>query len=231
VLTLDASNATTTLPANVVTTDGTQTLTNKSIATTQLTGTITPSNNTVSLDKLTATGTKDATTFLRGDNSFQEVPAGGITEADQWRITANANSGTNADLSSNWERNDGVGATYIGTGLTESSGIFSFPSTGKYLINFQMVLHVHGGDTNAEVYMLVTTDNSSYTIVSFGHAGNGSSSDGVRSTIANSHILDVTDTSNVKFKFKTDNFISTTLVGGSSSAQTSGFYAIRLGDT
>ena len=35
-----------------------------------------PSDNTVSLAKLTATGTKDATTFLRGDNSFA-VPGGG----------------------------------------------------------------------------------------------------------------------------------------------------------
>jgi hypothetical protein len=69
-VTLDASNATTTLPANVVTTDGSQTLTNKSIDASQLTGTITPSDNTVSLAKLTATGTKDATTFLRGDNTF-----------------------------------------------------------------------------------------------------------------------------------------------------------------
>jgi hypothetical protein len=69
-VTLDASNATTTLPATVVTTTGSQTLTNKSIAATQLTGTITPSDNTVSLAKLTATGTKDATTFLRGDNTF-----------------------------------------------------------------------------------------------------------------------------------------------------------------
>ena len=68
--TLDASNATTSLPATVVTTTGTQTLTNKSIAATQLTGTITPSDNTVSLAKLSATGTKDATTFLRGDNTF-----------------------------------------------------------------------------------------------------------------------------------------------------------------
>ena len=35
----------------------------------------TPSDNTVSLAKLTATGTKDATTFLRGDNTF--ASAGG----------------------------------------------------------------------------------------------------------------------------------------------------------
>jgi hypothetical protein len=36
----------------------------------------TPSDNTVSLAKLTATGTKDATTFLRGDNTF--AVAGGV---------------------------------------------------------------------------------------------------------------------------------------------------------
>jgi hypothetical protein len=32
-----------------------------------------PSDDTVSLAKLTATGTKDATTFLRGDNTFQTI--------------------------------------------------------------------------------------------------------------------------------------------------------------
>ena len=36
----------------------------------------TPSDNTVSLAKLTASGTKDATTFLRGDNTF--AAAGGV---------------------------------------------------------------------------------------------------------------------------------------------------------
>jgi len=35
-----------------------------------------PSDNTVSLAKLTATGTKDATTFLRGDNTFAEAGGG-----------------------------------------------------------------------------------------------------------------------------------------------------------
>ena len=89
-VTLDASNATTTLPANVVTTDGTQTLTNKSIAATQLTGTITPSDGTVTnakivdstieLAKLSATGTKDATTFLRGDNTFAAAGLNGWSE-------------------------------------------------------------------------------------------------------------------------------------------------------
>ena len=87
--TFDASNATTTLPATVVTTTGTQTLTNKTIDASQLSGTITPSDGTVttakladssvSLAKLTATGTKDATTFLRGDNTFAEAGGGANT--------------------------------------------------------------------------------------------------------------------------------------------------------
>ena len=38
----------------------------------------TPSDNTVSLAKLTATGTKNATTFLRGDNTFATAGSGGL---------------------------------------------------------------------------------------------------------------------------------------------------------
>ena len=88
--TFDASNATTTLPANIVTTDGSQTLTNKTIDASQLTGTITPSDNTVTnakivdstiqLAKLSATGTKDATTFLRGDNTFAAAGGGKVLQ-------------------------------------------------------------------------------------------------------------------------------------------------------
>ena len=89
--TFDASNATTTLPSTIVTTTGSQTLTNKTIDASQLTGTITPSDGTVTnakivdstiqLAKLSATGTKDATTFLRGDNTFASVAGGTNTPA------------------------------------------------------------------------------------------------------------------------------------------------------
>ena len=92
--TFDASNATTTLPANIVTTDGSQTLTNKTIDASQLSGTITPSDNTVTLAKLTATGTKDATTFLRGDNTFA-TPTAGFTLGTQ--VSA---SGTSIEFTS-----------------------------------------------------------------------------------------------------------------------------------
>jgi len=46
-----------------------------------------PSDNTVSLAKLTATGTKDSTTFLRGDNTF--ASAGVSQETGTWTSTIN----------------------------------------------------------------------------------------------------------------------------------------------
>jgi hypothetical protein len=171
----------------------------------------------------------DAGVLKRVDYSYIK-DSGGITEADQWRVTTNINQGSNADMTSNWERNDSTGFAYVGTGLSESSGIFSFPSTGIYLINYQMALDTDNGDTNAELLLRVTTDNSNYSTVAFGLTGNGSSSD-IRTTITNAHILDVTNTSNVKFKFQTDGFSSNTRVVGDSSTQISGFWVIRLGDT
>src|SRR6056300_1436183 len=46
----------------------------------------------------------------------------GITEADQWRLTANKTASGN--VTANLERNDTTGFNYIGTGMTESSGVF-----------------------------------------------------------------------------------------------------------
>ena len=73
--TFDSSAATNTLPANVVTTDGSQTLTNKTIDASQLTGTVATSN--------LGTGTADSTTFLRGDQTFASA-----TPADNSITTA-----------------------------------------------------------------------------------------------------------------------------------------------
>jgi len=47
-----------------------------------------PSDNTVSLAKLTATGTKDATTFLRGDNTFAEAGGGKVLQVQNMTTTS-----------------------------------------------------------------------------------------------------------------------------------------------
>ena len=157
---------------------------------------------------------------------------GGITEVDHWRVTANTNANTNAYITSNWERNDTTGFSKIGTGLSESSGVFSFPSTGIYLINYFAQFQIHGDDTTIQLKLYTTVNNSSYTLQSIAYAGNGANTDSVKGSASNFFIFDVTDTSNCKFKLYTDDMGgSTSLLIGDSSWTGSGFYTIRLGDT
>jgi len=72
---------------------------------------------------------------------------GGITMADNWRINADdATDNAETDLDSGWERVDATGHGTIGSAMTQSSGVFSFPATGLYLVQFQLYQVASGGD-------------------------------------------------------------------------------------
>ena len=186
-------------------------------------------SGTVPIARLGSSGTKDSTTFLRGDNTFAEPVAGGITEADQWRLTASFTG--SGDLTSNLERIDTNSPGLIGTGMTESSGIFTFPSTGVYLITAVFASYLNGSNRAHNGAIQVTTNNSSYS----GAAGNYTNQFNFGNTVyANSKtelLFDVTSTSThkVKFHISTDNASSTTY-GGTNENGTC-FSFIRLGDT
>ena len=60
------------------------------------------------------------------------IPAGGITNYDRWVLTSSI-SGDAMPITSNLARRTGVmkNCEYpLGSGMTESSGVFTFPSTG-----------------------------------------------------------------------------------------------------
>ena len=67
--------------------------------------------------------------------------AAGITEADVWRLSSDVGGSSSGSILTQWERADDAVATYIGTGMSESSGYFTFPSTGKWLIQVQLTLY------------------------------------------------------------------------------------------
>ena len=155
--------------------------------------------------------------------------SGGITIADQWRLTSSTSGGTNAVLSANWERNDGAGFGGLGSALTQSSGVFTFPATGFYLLTMAFGIKA-ASDTSANVNLEVTVNNSSYTEAAIMLAGNQNSSS-TNSTAANSYILDVTNTTNVKIRFKSSSMASGSYVFGDTGSQYSGFSAVKLADT
>ena len=167
----------------------------------------------------------DAGTLKRIDYSL--IKGGGITETDQWRVTADSTSGS-TDITANWERNDSTGFGYLGTGMSQSSGIFTFPSTGIYLVRF--ILNRLGGSSFLASYsrIYVTTNNSSYTEVSRGEAQGGA---GEAQVLPCETLVDVTDTSNVKVKFALYGGDSSGTMKGDSSMNKTYATFIRLGDT
>ena len=152
----------------------------------------------------------------------------GIKEFDVWFLTNDISS--NGDITSNLSRyTQAEGASPLGTGMSESSGIFSFPSTGKWLVIASPGFQLNGYD-NAGVQTMVTTNNSSYTEHAYAQDGNNGS--GSRAGAATSFsFIDVTSTSNVKVKFYVGSLGSGSIVQGSSSVMYTHFTFARIGDT
>ena len=134
--TFDSSAATNTLPATVVTTTGTQTLSNKTIDATQLTGTVATSN--------LGTGTADATTFLRGDQTYAAAGGGKVLQVVQTTSTTDFSTSSTSF----------VEVTTLSTSITPS-----FTSSKiLVLINFVMENTGNGTTTYFTAYRNNTTN-------------------------------------------------------------------------
>ena len=183
------------------------------------TGLITvPSDGSVTTAKLGSNAVSSAKMF----SGF----ANGITEADMWRLTANLSS--NADpISSNLERVDNTGFGYIGTGMSVSSGVWTFPSTGIYCVINVMAAQGDSGD-NIAINMQTTTDNSTYTSQAEAVA---STSTGETNQATQFVFFDVTNTSTHKMKFQAASISGSSLIRGDTNETKTAFIFIRLGDT
>ena len=154
-----------------------------------------------------------------------------ITEADQWRLTVSIVN-TNADITSNLERVDTAPQGYLGTGMSESSGIFTFPSTGIWQVTLNAQIDASDNDNALFVNTISTTDNfSSEVILAKVRESNRGSSAGGNASGSSQTLIDVTDTSNIKVKFATVSFGDDDSLIGSSTLNETTFTFIRLGDT
>ena len=189
----------------------------------------------MSLLKVDTVQGRSGTTISIADGHKLSGMGAGITEYDQWQLVNSTSPNTDGDLSGTWSRFDHSGATYIGTGMSVSSGVFTFPSTGKWEVIFTSIIANTGTDDQLNVDTMFTTDNSNYSNVAIVGGGQGSTG---RNTSTSFILLDITDTSQCKVKFTVSSASANTYVFGSSNpsdtttgkAQT---YAIfkRIGDT
>jgi hypothetical protein len=161
---------------------------------------------------LQAPAVSGSTTLTLPSTSMTVIPP----EVDQWYLTASTSIFTaEIDLTSNIVRQ-----TKVGTGMTQSSGVFTFPSTGYWLISGQ--IRFQATSATGYAYCRFSWSNNSGAGYNSGPTplvnifGGGAY---YASTFA-THLLEVTDTSAFRYKFAVGAAASTQVNGSTSELQT-----------
>jgi|5_EtaG_2_1085323.scaffolds.fasta_scaffold78148_1 hypothetical protein len=158
--------------------------------------------------------------------------AGGVTMADQWRLTGAYDVPNSTTTITGWSQVSGRGFGALGSSMTQSSGVFTFPSTGIYLIMSNAYIYRSSASCDfAGILLQTSTDSGSNFLTaseSYGNVDNGANE---HSEATCSFQFDVTNTSTHKVQFRSsasDN--NACRFGGGNSNQTHATF-IRLGDT
>ena len=136
----------------------------------------------------------------------------GVTMANSWNCSSGFNYQATTDITSWSEDTSGK----VGTGMSQSSGIFTFPSTGIYRIRFSNSTYNIGAAENRYVgafIRLSTNSGGSYSILreQYGHINNDNS---CTTTVVTSNYLNVSNTSTTRVKFSVAAENNSTLNGG-----------------
>ena len=150
----------------------------------------------------------------------------GITEADQFRLTADL-SAQATPISSNLERVDDATFSKIGTGMSLSSGVYTFPTTGLYLVTMTGYFQVTN-DNYIQLKANVSSDSGSNYDEVMQTAGGGDNFNSGSAT--NSVFVNVTNASNFRFKVDAKSVTGGSFGGNTDTNQTC-FTFIRLGDS
>ena len=158
---------------------------------------------------------------------------GGITEIDYWRLTSNF-QGNAYHIQNNWERADSQLEDKKGTGMSESSGLFTFPSTGYYYVEFNFTGYRGAGSQIYNITQDIRTTTSGNT--SSGTDYNLSNNTSMYSPANNSHytqsarmIVKCSNTSNDKVFFGVQAEASIYIQGNTSESFTYAVF-IKLAD-
>jgi len=166
---------------------------------------------------INVTGVTTATSFSGSGAALTGITSG-LPMLDVWTISSDVNVTSSSDfITSNWTRANSYQAT-IGSAMTESSGVFTFPSTGIYEVMFSPQFNESESSTNRYVTTQI------YKVISGSVTMIGESVGSITGVSGNtyarpiSHVyFDVTDVSTHKLKFKCLSINTTIIMSGHSS--------------
>ena len=155
----------------------------------------------------------------------------GISMANQWRLTSDF-TGDATPITSNLEAIDTYGPGSIGTAMTVSSGVFTFPSTGIYFIQAQGEFYYGGDSRYNQLIIEVTTDNNNFNEAAKSTAGIAQAeSSTTHGNSSSFYLFDVTDVSTHKVRFTSSVSNNSVTTYGNTGRNQTCMTFIRLGDT
>ena len=167
-----------------------------------------------------------------GNLSWVTLPSSGLTVAQQFRTTATkATNNSTVVFDSNWEKVDDNAAGSLGSFVLPTSGIFTFPTTGIYYVTFTSYFEDSGYNASAQIQIQATINNSDYDTFSATSFSTNYDQSGYNYQSGHvSALIDVTDVTQVKVRFRAYSNSSVSWDGSSTQTRTGATF-IRLGDT
>jgi len=140
---------------------------------------------------------------------FEEAAGGGVGEYHEWYLSSQYYSGSTGIITITSNQSQRIAISDSGSTMSLSSGVFTFPLTGRWLIECQVVGHTQGTRAcdNICAGIYYTVNDSSYTHYDFGlqqYSRQDSSAPSVTNPRFSSYtryVFDVTSTSTHKVKF------------------------------
>jgi len=182
---------------------------------------------------MTDTGIK-ASNFYGSGAALTGISAG-VSVLDAWALSTGTSASTGSNIiSSNWYRFATASDTHfpqLGGAMTQSSGVFTFPSTGFWVLDF--TLGGYNVSDNSGTYFggqIFFSDDSgsSYDRISTGYTNMMGSQD--HGLVFIKSYVDVTNASTCRVKFHTNLSASKTIFGDNNEMRT-GVVFTRIGDT
>ena len=172
------------------------------------------------------------------------TPSSGLSHTQQWYLTANGNTPQNTDNvlptdSGTWQKQNqsqaGSAAGTLGSDMTyDGSGVFAFPVTGIWKIEFYGYWGISASDSdhNLRSYIQTTTNGgSSYTAAQEQVQSIKSDSTYTYQGWFQTFVFDVTNTSNCKVRFVLNPSGGNCYYKADGSPPKTGALFMRLGDT
>ena len=184
------------------------------------------------VDTATAAPTTGQLLQWNGTNWVPYTHTNGITEVDQWRLNDTITT-MDDPLSNNLERVDDATFAKIGTGMSVSNGVWSFPTTGLYEVSVNVSIYLDAPDVFVVLNTSASTDGgSNWDQLTQAHAGRTDGTTNAVNTGASRCLVNVTNTTDVVVKFSIGSIDGTgNYLRGRTDRTDTGFMFIRLGDS